>query len=91
MRREAKGFGMGKLDGRVVLVTGAARGQGEQEARLFREEGAEVAVADVLDDQGRDLARNSAPCTSISTSAGRATGSPRSTVSRRRTVVSTGS
>ena len=34
---------MGKLDGRVVLVTGAARGQGEQEARLFRAEGAEVA------------------------------------------------
>ncbi|WP_020137705.1 SDR family NAD(P)-dependent oxidoreductase [Streptomyces sp. 351MFTsu5.1] len=47
---------MGKLDGRVVLVTGAARGQGEQEARLFREEGAEVVVADVLDDQGRALA-----------------------------------
>ena len=32
---------MGKLDGRVVIVTGAARGQGEQEARLFRQEGAE--------------------------------------------------
>ncbi|PAZ10594.1 short-chain dehydrogenase [Streptomyces sp. SA15] len=48
---------MGKLDGRVVIVTGAARGQGEQEARLFREEGAEVVVADVLDDQGQDLAK----------------------------------
>lgn len=48
---------MGKLDGRVVLVTGAARGQGEQEARLFRAEGAEVVVADVLDDQGEALAR----------------------------------
>ncbi|MFJ8793083.1 SDR family NAD(P)-dependent oxidoreductase [Streptomyces sp. NPDC102462] len=47
---------MGRLDGRVVLVTGAARGQGEQEARLFRAEGAEVVVADVLDDQGRALA-----------------------------------
>ncbi|MDT0438058.1 MULTISPECIES: SDR family NAD(P)-dependent oxidoreductase [Streptomyces] len=47
---------MGKLDGRVVLVTGAARGQGEQEARLFRAEGAEVVVADVLDEQGRALA-----------------------------------
>ncbi|MDT0471031.1 SDR family NAD(P)-dependent oxidoreductase [Streptomyces sp. DSM 41014] len=47
---------MGKLDGRVVLVTGAARGQGEQEARLFRAEGADVVVADVLDDQGRALA-----------------------------------
>ncbi|MFJ5176318.1 SDR family NAD(P)-dependent oxidoreductase [Streptomyces griseoviridis] len=47
---------MGKLDGRVVLVTGAARGQGEQEARLFRAEGADIVVADVLDDQGRALA-----------------------------------
>ncbi|MGW2045038.1 SDR family NAD(P)-dependent oxidoreductase [Streptomyces sp. NPDC001858] len=47
---------MGKLDGRVVLVTGAARGQGEQEARLFREEGAQVVVADVLDEQGQELA-----------------------------------
>ncbi|MGI5455655.1 SDR family NAD(P)-dependent oxidoreductase [Streptomyces sp. CA-249302] len=48
---------MGKLDGRVVIVTGAARGQGEQEARLFRAEGAEVVVADVLDEQGEALAR----------------------------------
>ncbi|WP_328494767.1 glucose 1-dehydrogenase [Streptomyces sp. NBC_00414] len=48
---------MGKLDGRVVLVTGAARGQGEQEARLFVEEGAEVVVADVLDEQGETLAK----------------------------------
>ncbi|MEU6351564.1 glucose 1-dehydrogenase [Streptomyces sp. NPDC047072] len=47
---------MGKLDGRVVLVTGAARGQGEQEARLFCAEGAEVVVADVLDEQGEALA-----------------------------------
>ncbi|MEU9380821.1 SDR family oxidoreductase [Streptomyces sp. NPDC048279] len=48
---------MGKLDGRVVIVTGAARGQGEQEARLFAEEGASVVVADVLDDQGEALAK----------------------------------
>ncbi|MBG0854508.1 SDR family oxidoreductase [Streptomyces spinoverrucosus] len=48
---------MGKLDGRVVIVTGAARGQGEQEARLFRAEGAEVVVTDVLDDQGEALAK----------------------------------
>ncbi|WP_433450995.1 SDR family NAD(P)-dependent oxidoreductase [Streptomyces sp. CA-142005] len=48
---------MGKLDGRVVIVTGAARGQGEQEARLFVEEGARVVVADVLDDQGEVLAK----------------------------------
>ncbi|WP_406330853.1 SDR family NAD(P)-dependent oxidoreductase [Streptomyces sp. NBC_00203] len=48
---------MGKLDGRVVLITGAARGQGEQEARLFAAEGADVVVADVLDDQGEALAK----------------------------------
>ncbi|MBA2806990.1 glucose 1-dehydrogenase [Streptomyces sp. KM273126] len=48
---------MGKLDGRVVLVTGAARGQGEQEARLFAAEGAKVVVADVLDDRGEALAK----------------------------------
>lgn len=49
-------MGKGKLDGRVVIVTGAARGQGEQEARLFTEEGARVVVADVLEEQGRALA-----------------------------------
>ncbi|NUL07528.1 glucose 1-dehydrogenase [Streptomyces lunaelactis] len=48
---------MGKLDGRVVLITGAARGQGEQEARLFAAEGARVVIADVLDDQGEALAK----------------------------------
>ncbi|MFD5974317.1 SDR family NAD(P)-dependent oxidoreductase [Streptomyces bacillaris] len=48
---------MGKLDGRVVLVTGAARGQGEQEARLFAAEGARVVVADVLVEQGEALAQ----------------------------------
>ncbi|MHA4776918.1 SDR family NAD(P)-dependent oxidoreductase [Streptomyces sp. MSC1_001] len=47
---------MGKLDGRVVLVTGAARGQGEQEARLFAAEGARVVLADVRDDAGEALA-----------------------------------
>jgi 3alpha(or 20beta)-hydroxysteroid dehydrogenase len=47
---------MGRLDGRVVVVTGAARGQGEQEARLFVAEGARVVVADVLDEQGKTLA-----------------------------------
>ncbi|MFJ3300488.1 SDR family NAD(P)-dependent oxidoreductase [Streptomyces bacillaris] len=48
---------MGKLDGRVVLVTGAARGQGEQEARLFAAEGARVVVADVLVEQGEAVAK----------------------------------
>ncbi|HEY9373010.1 glucose 1-dehydrogenase [Streptomyces sp.] len=48
---------MGKLDGRVVIVTGAARGQGEQEARLFAAEGARVVLGDVLDDAGEALAK----------------------------------
>ncbi|WP_415950059.1 SDR family NAD(P)-dependent oxidoreductase [Streptomyces sp. KLOTTS4A1] len=48
---------MGKLDGRVVIVTGAARGQGEQEARLFAAEGAKVVLADVLDEQGEAVAK----------------------------------
>ncbi|HZX39064.1 MAG TPA: SDR family NAD(P)-dependent oxidoreductase [Streptomyces sp.] len=48
---------MGKLDGRVILITGAARGQGEEEARLFAAEGAQVVLADVLDDQGEALAK----------------------------------
>ena len=47
---------MGKLDGRVALVTGAARGQGACEAELFAGEGASVVVADVLDDPGREVA-----------------------------------
>ncbi|MFG3498025.1 SDR family NAD(P)-dependent oxidoreductase [Streptomyces sp. NPDC047928] len=49
---------MGRLDGRVVVITGAARGQGEQEARLFAAEGARVVIGDVLDERGEALARD---------------------------------
>ncbi|MFI9049332.1 SDR family NAD(P)-dependent oxidoreductase [Streptomyces sp. NPDC053427] len=48
---------MEKLAGRVVLITGAARGQGEQEARLFAAEGARVVLGDVLDGPGEALAK----------------------------------
>jgi 3alpha(or 20beta)-hydroxysteroid dehydrogenase len=41
---------MGRLDGKIALITGAARGQGECEARLFAAEGAQVLLTDVLDD-----------------------------------------
>lgn len=47
---------MSQLNGRVVLVTGAARGQGAEEARLLAAEGARVVLADVLDDAGRAVA-----------------------------------
>jgi 3alpha(or 20beta)-hydroxysteroid dehydrogenase len=46
----------GRLAGRVALVTGAARGQGAAEARLFVAEGASVVIADVLESEGRALA-----------------------------------
>ena len=47
---------MGKLDGRVAIVTGGARGQGAAEARLFADEGATVFVTDVLVDEGAKTA-----------------------------------
>ena len=44
------------MPGKVVIVTGAARGQGEAEARLFVAEGARVVLTDVLEEQGRAVA-----------------------------------
>jgi 3alpha(or 20beta)-hydroxysteroid dehydrogenase len=47
---------VGRLDGKVAIVTGGARGQGEAEARLFAAEGAMVVVGDVLTREGEALA-----------------------------------
>jgi NAD(P)-dependent dehydrogenase (short-subunit alcohol dehydrogenase family) len=46
----------GRLAGKVAIVTGAARGQGEGVARAFVAEGARVALFDVLDDAGAAVA-----------------------------------
>jgi 3(or 17)beta-hydroxysteroid dehydrogenase len=48
---------MNRLDGKVALISGAARGIGGETARLMVEAGARVAIADVLDDKGRETAR----------------------------------
>jgi 3alpha(or 20beta)-hydroxysteroid dehydrogenase len=47
---------VGRLDGKVGIVTGAARGQGEAEARRFVAEGARVVLTDILDDEGKHVA-----------------------------------
>jgi 3alpha(or 20beta)-hydroxysteroid dehydrogenase len=44
------------LSGKVAVVTGAARGQGEAEARLFVREGATVVVTDILEAEGEKVA-----------------------------------
>ena len=45
-----------RLQGKVALITGAARGQGAAEARLFPQEGAKVVLADVADQDGTIVA-----------------------------------
>ncbi len=46
---------MGKLDGKVALISGGARGQGAAEAETFAREGATVVFGDVRDDEGRKV------------------------------------
>lgn len=47
---------MSRLEGKIALITGGARGQGAEEGRLFTSQGATVVLTDVLDDEGEKTA-----------------------------------
>ena len=50
-------MGKSRLEGKVALITGGARGMGASEAALFVDEGAKVVVSDVLVEAGEETAR----------------------------------
>lgn len=47
---------MGRVDDKVALISGGARGMGAAHARMLVAEGAKVVVGDILDDEGKALA-----------------------------------
>jgi 3alpha(or 20beta)-hydroxysteroid dehydrogenase len=47
---------MSRVEGKVAIVTGSARGTGEETARLLVAEGASVVIADVLEEEGQTVA-----------------------------------
>lgn len=49
---------MGRVDGKIALITGGARGLGEATGRTMADEGATVILSDVLDAEGDELARS---------------------------------
>src|SRR6201996_8905079 len=47
---------MGRVDGKVAVISGGARGMGAAHARALVAEGAKVVIGDILDDEGKALA-----------------------------------
>ncbi len=78
---------MGRVDGKVVLISGGARGMGAAHARMLVAEGAKVVIGDILDDEGRALAEEIGPSARYvhldvtATTSGRRRSPPRSTAS----------
>src|SRR5262245_60024907 len=54
-QHHAKEASMGRLDGKVALISGGAKGQGATEARMVVREGARVVFGDILDDDGKKV------------------------------------
>ncbi len=47
---------MGKLDGKTIIITGGAKGQGAAEVKLATALGAQVVVTDILEEEGKEIA-----------------------------------
>jgi NAD(P)-dependent dehydrogenase (short-subunit alcohol dehydrogenase family) len=57
---------MGRLDGKVAIITGAASGTGVEHAQMFVAEGARVVLTDIADEAGRAVAAILHPPTKLS-------------------------